>query len=284
MGFSFSGMIADITERCKYFFTRNTNIFIDHTLKCTVSREIKLGVVSDIEGAIDEAKKSALKLKQEDVEAIIIAGDNYENELIRHNPMFHEPNKLKQMKQGILPYVELDIPVYIIPGNHESSVIYKKAIREIRKIHKNLIDIHMKTIKKKDFAIVGFGGCFDFMITDPEGVVPGQKEYKKVKVMLQKVTKKPLLFVTHVPPKSRENIDFVPGYDHVGDSEIRKLMTCTKNIVNIHGHIHEQGGQFSYYKTNIAINVASITPFHNYRGSNTAILRMFNNKVLYEEI
>lgn len=284
MTVSFSGMMYDLVEKLKYFFTKKTSLFIDHTLQCTVSREIKIGIISDIEGAIDEAKRSAKKLKKEDVECIIVAGDTYENDLIRFSPLFPEKNKVKQMIEGLTPFAELNVPMYVIPGNHERKEYYMKALRLLRKKHKKVKDLNQKLITNKEYAIYGFGGCFDFMIVDPDGFIPTTSDYEKAKKTLQKIKNKPILFITHVPPKSRDDIDLIPGQEHIGDREIRKLMTCAKNIVNLHGHIHEQGGQFSYYKSNIAINVASITPYRNYRGSNTAILRLFNNKVLYEEL
>jgi Icc-related predicted phosphoesterase len=57
-----------------------------------------------------------------------------------------------------------------------------------------------------------------------------------------------------------------------------------RNIINIHGHIHEAGGKFVRYPAGIAINVAAVTDYSNPRGVNAGILTLTSTKVTYKEL
>lgn len=250
---------------------------------------IKIGVVSDIEGAIQNAQASAKKLKKENVDVVIISGDCYENESIRRNPVYpNSTNNLEEMIAGIKPYAEIGVPVFVIPGNHEKKDLYEKAIDKLKESYPNVFDIKDKSVDLKGFNIVGMGGYHDSRFTDSEGFLLEKGDYNKALNSLQKFQdqNEPTLFVTHSPPKSNSKIDYVNGVGNVGDLEIAKIMNnkSLDKIVNVHGHIHECGGNVAKYKSGIALNVASITSYMNQKGIHTPLLIINDNEVKYKEL
>ena len=244
---------------------------------------IKIGVVSDIEGAVKNAKESANKLKSQNLDAMIIAGDCYENEQIRRFPVYpNSTNNLKEMIKGIEPYAKLGVPVFIIPGNHEVQSVYKNAIKELQKDYPNVFDINKKSVDLEGVNLVGMGGYHDLRFLPRNGFLLNPSDYAKAEKNLEEfqIQKEPEIFITHGPPKSRTLIDFVQNAGHVGDLKIEKIMNSPdlENIINVHGHIHEGGGNFDKYKAGIAINIASITDYSNPKGFNTGVISIKNGR------
>lgn len=250
---------------------------------------IKIGIVSDIEGALNNARNSAKKLKEQNSDLVIIAGDCYENEKIRKNPIYpRSTNNLQEMIKGIELYAQLNIPVFVIAGNHERKKIYYKALKELKEKYPNIFDINKGTVDLKGFNIVGMGGYHDPRFTVKDGFLldnldydDGYKDLKQFQTQYE-----PTIFVTHGPPKSKTLIDYVEGVGNVGDENIRKIMNSDlKGIINVHGHIHEGGGNSNKYNSGIAINVAAITDFNNLKGANTGLISIDKNgEIKYQEL
>lgn len=249
---------------------------------------VKIGAVSDIEGAIDSAKKSAGKLKGKNLDAIIIAGDCYENEEIRRNPVYpNSTDNVQEMIDGITPYAELGIPVFVIPGNHEEQSIYNEAISTLRKKYPNIFDINGKSIDAQGVNLVGMGGYHDSRFITREGFLLNSSNYQTALKNLKGLQNQneTTIFITHSPPKANSRIDYVQGAGHVGDSNIATIMNSDlKDILNVHGHIHEGGRNSEDYSAGKAINVASITPFNNLQGYNTELITIKDGKVSCESI
>lgn len=245
---------------------------------------IKVGIVSDIEGAIPNANSSAKKLKKENIDAIIIAGDCYENENIRKNPLY--PNSVdnsEEMFEGIKPYAELGKPVFIIPGNHETQKVYSKTIKKLKKDYPNVFDINNKTIDLQGLNLVGMGGYHNQKFMPREGFETNYKKSKNALVEFQSQGEY-IIFVTHGPPKSNRKIDWVSGAGHVGDKNMAKILNRSdlEKIVNVHGHIHEGGRNADKFKSGYSINVSSITSYNNDKGSNTSELIFNKNNMDYK--
>jgi Icc-related predicted phosphoesterase len=250
---------------------------------------IKIGLVSDVEGAIGNAKSSAEKLKRVSVDAVIIAGDCYENENLRRNPSYpNSTNNSKEMFEGIKPYAELGVPVFVVSGNHETKEIYEKSIEKLKEFYPNVFDINDKSVDLKGLNIVGMGGYHDSRFISQNGFLLDDKNYDKAKESLENFQeqKEPSIFVTHGPPKSNSKIDYVYDVGHVGDNKISKILNNKnlENVVNIHGHIHEGGRNGTKYNSNVAINVASITDYNNSKGANTSELIFGGDKMKYKEL
>lgn len=250
---------------------------------------IKIGVVSDIEGAIENAKNSANKLKSQNLDAVIIAGDCYENERIRRNPVYpNSTDNLQEMIKGIEPYVKLGVPVFVIAGNHEVQSVYNKAIKKLQGIYPNVFNINKKAVDLDGVNIVGMGGYHHPGFTPKNGFLLSNSDYNRAEGDLNKfqIQKEPNIFVTHGPPKSKTLIDYVRGVGHVGDRNIQKIMDSSKleNIINVHGHIHEGGRNLDSYKSGIAVNIAAIIDYNNQKGANTGLISIRDGKSNYEEV
>ena len=251
---------------------------------------IKIGVVSDIEGAIENARNSAERLKKQNVDAVIIAGDVYENEGIRRNPVYpNSTDNLQEMFDGIEPYAQLNVPIFVISGNHEKRDIYDKGIKNLKEKYPNVFDINGKTVDLKEFNIVGMGGYHDPRFITRDGFLLKDSDYKKAFESLSKFQsqdiREPTVFVTHGPPRSRTRIDYVKGFGHVGDNKTKRIMNSElEGIINLHGHIHEGGGNSDKGNSSgISVNVASITDFIR-NGANTGLLTIKNSRVGYQEL
>lgn len=251
--------------------------------------EIKIGVVSDIEGAIENARTSANKLESENPDAVIIAGDCYENEGIRRNPVYpYSTDNLQEMIDGIEPYAELGVPVFVIAGNHEVQSVYNKAIAKLQEKYHNIFDINEKAVDLEGINIVGMGGYHDPRFMPKDGFLLTNSDYSRAGEDLDEFQsqEEPTIFVTHGPPKSKTLIDYVQGVGHVGDEKIQRIMNSSnlEDIVNVHGHIHEGGRNSAKYDAGTAVNIAAITRYNNQKGANTGLISIINGEVSYETV
>lgn len=248
---------------------------------------IKIGVVSDIEGAIENSKKVADKLKLENLSFIIIAGDCYENEKIRKNPLYpNSTDNVNEMILGIKPFLMLNVSVYVIAGNHEERSVYLKSIFELQKEHSNVFDITNKSVDLEGVNIIGIGGYHDSQFLALNGFLLGVEDYSRVVKELEKFKSQdePIVLVTHGPPLSDDEIDYVLGVGNVGDLRLNNILNKFDGILNVFGHIHEGGGKSVRYGSNITINVAAVTNYSTDNGSRGGIVEMHDGKISYRII
>jgi len=241
--------------------------------------KLKIGFVSDIEGALDNAADSALELEQEKVDFIVIAGDNYENENIRDALYPNSTDNVDEMIKGVEPYAKLGIPIFIIPGNHETKQVYDAAIKVLQEEYANVFDIRYNDADLIGINIVGMGGYHIRGFVEENGFLLTDKDYEnsKKKILEFRDQNEPTLFITHGPPLSESDIDLVSGVGNVGDEKIRDIMNSDiGEVINIHGHIHEGGRSFAEYKSGPAYNVAAITSYKNKNPANIGLLTLEN--------
>ena len=274
--------LNDETHALDEYVSQNFNSFLKDGV-------INIAVVSDIEGAIQNAKTSAKKLRNKNLDAIIIAGDNYENENIRKNPLFpHSTNNVQEMVNSIMPYAQLNVPVFVIAGNHERQSVYFKAIKQLQNVNPHVFDINQASVDLHGVNIVGMGGYHDPRFITPGGFQLKDKDYKIALRNLLDLQRQnePTIFVTHGPPNSHKTpIDYVARVGHVGDMQLSAiLMSGIGNIINVHGHIHEGGRNTEKYAAGIAINVAAITSYNNKKGTNIGLITISNGKFSYENV
>lgn len=252
--------------------------------------DFKVGVVSDIECEIENAKISATHLKLESIDMMLIAGDVYENEQLRGRASICPASidNVKEMVEGITPYAQLGVPVYVIAGNHEEQAVYKKAITQLNKQFPNVHDITKLSVDLEGLNIVGLGGYHHPRFTAPKGYLLKEGDYEWAYEQLQayQSQEEPILFVTHGPPFSKSRIDYVYGTGHVGDKNLTLIMNGDlDHIVNAHGHIHQGGGhQDTTYKAGTSINVASVTSFLNPRAPRTGIISFHGMETTYDVV
>ena len=251
--------------------------------------DIRLGIVSDIEAEYTLAKSAAQKLSKESIDAIVIAGDNYENERIRSKPVHpRSTDNVEEMIEGIKPFAELGVPVFVIPGNHETRSVYAKAIAKLRSEYPNVMDLHNASADLEGVNLVGMGGYHHPRFTTNNGFLLQKSDYEKALKSLSafQSQKEPTLFVTHGPPKSEDSqIDYVKGPGHVGDNNITAIMNSgLKNVVNVFGHIHEGGNHADLYGAGPAINVAAITDFMSKKSGNAVVVSFKDGKMGYKNL
>ncbi|MFP4118305.1 MAG: metallophosphoesterase [Candidatus Woesearchaeota archaeon] len=265
---------------------------IEYRLRYTTgpknNERMKIGIVSDIEGAIDNARRSAQKLKRENPDIIVIAGDCYENHRIRSAPMFpDETNKSRQMRRAIEPYAKIDVPVFVMPGNHEREDVYIDSLKKLKAKFPKVKDMHKKTHITKYISMIFLGGYHNPLMTEPRGFTIDESDYEWLHKKLKQLKKKgrPILFVSHGPPMSTGMLDFLPFFGNVGDEVISDIVSSFKgDMINLHGHIHEKSGEHYRFKDTISINISSITNFSNNRFPNTGVIDILDGKIVYKEI
>ncbi len=243
---------------------------------------VRIGVVSDLEGAVDNARKAADKLKGQNLDAIIIAGDVYENEQIRRNPVYPSSrDNVKEMVEGIKPFAELGIPVFVIPGNHETQDIYRRGINDLKKNYSTVVDISSGSIDAQGVNIVGLGGYHDRNFIAPGGYLIAPQDYERAGKELARLAQQneAVILVTHGPPRTDGKIDFVIGAGNVGDLKLNDLIP--KATINVHGHIHEGGGNSSLIGS-IALNAASVTDYNHPSAPNAALITISGLNASYE--
>ncbi len=251
-------------------------------------KTLKIGMVSDIEGDIEGAKKTAKKLKGEEPDLVVIAGDCYENDAIRSVPMFPgESNKQKQMRRCLEPYASIGTETFVIPGNHEKRKVYTNVINRLKRDHPKVRDMHLKTYVTDGVCMIFLGGYHNAMLSEPEGFILDETDYEWVHKTLKKLKKKekPIVLVSHGPPMSQGMLDFLPFFGNVGDEVLSDIISSFKgDLLNLHGHIHEKGGEQYKFKDTMAINVASVTKFSNPRRPNSSILEISEDRIRYREL
>jgi len=156
--------------------------------------QIKFGVVSDIHNKIEKAEKVAERFKKiEGLDAIIIAGDTAKTFLSLINF-----NEKKQIKDSLIPFLEIGKPVYVIAGNHETKNAYFSVMKRLAKQYDNLFDL--ATLKYADLKGVNIFGVSGGN-PSPIGGFSLEREINNVDNTVFNLDKDPVLMITHLPPR-----------------------------------------------------------------------------------
>jgi Icc-related predicted phosphoesterase len=241
--------------------------------------KINIGVVSDIEGALANAKTIAVKLGKQDLDALVIAGDSYREGSSRDD--------VQQMVNGLMPFVQLGVPTFVIPGNRETQSVYAAAMKKLQAQHPNVFDIRAHQVDLQGVNLVGMGGYHHPGFTTGGGFLLQAQDYKRAREQLAEFQpqREPTIFVTHGPPWASTRIDYAAGAGHVGDKNIKAVMDSSlKDIINVHGHIHEGGRGSDRYAAGPAYNVSAITSTNNPKGPNAGLITIVNGKASYRNI
>ncbi|MEM5878338.1 MAG: metallophosphoesterase, partial [Candidatus Aenigmatarchaeota archaeon] len=139
--------------------------FSDEEIFADFEKEVKFGLMSDIHNQVDKAKEISLLFKQRGVDGIIIAGD------INLSPFFRYNRKIEELNQifNVLNVVANNkMPVFVIPGNHESKKEYDSAIRKLK--NQNVIDmVKFRSVDLKEIQIVSLPGYQFENFVAPDG-------------------------------------------------------------------------------------------------------------------
>ena len=191
---------------------------------------MKLLIFTDLHGKKSDIRELKLKTKKHSPDLLICAGD-----------MTDFGHKLKNI---ISEFKSFNLPLIIIPGNHESN----EEINELSKKFKFIINIHRRSYQINNYVFFGFGeGGFSKESKELEKIIP------KFKKAIKKDDK--IIFVTHQPPY-KTKLDKLPS-SNAGSKSIRKFIEEVKPILAISGHLHENENKKDKIKKTLLINPGS---------------------------
>src|SRR3989344_2074835 len=126
--------------------------------------EIKLGIITDLEGNLTILNKLLEIFSKNNIDLLVLAGDI---------PSQKKNSLLNILKKSL----KLKIPIFIIPGSHESFDDYDKPIK---KLNNKLIIDGTKKLKTsfKDYDFVFLPGS-DYLAQTGQYVLSGKKRNKK---------------------------------------------------------------------------------------------------------
>tara|TARA_Y100000034_G_scaffold29323_2_gene35344 strand:- start:9081 stop:9689 length:609 start_codon:yes stop_codon:yes gene_type:complete len=180
---------------------------------------MKILAAGDIHGDINLAKSLAERAVKEEVDYVIICGD------ITYGDM--------STTHLIKPFVERNLKVFIIPGNHE-SIATTGFLSELYGI-KNL---HGYAISSNNVGVFGAGGATNVgpapIVTEEELFGLLDKGHDKIKDLQKKI------MVTHMHPSESlmgQLSEFVPP-----STAVKKAIDTFKPNILLCSHVHEAEG------------------------------------------
>jgi len=193
-------------------------------------RKTKILAVGDIHGDSGLVKRLAKKAEQENVDLVIFAGD-----ITLGN---------REMKNIIAPFQKINMPVLLIPGNHEGG----DTTDFLSQVYDNATNIHGYAFKKNDLGIFG-AGTVDWGRegkNSDEILKLLRRGHKYIKDQDKKI------MVTHMHHQGSKAEIF--GFK--GSKAVRKAIEEFHPDVLISAHIHEAGGLQEKIKNTFVINVS----------------------------
>ena len=207
------------------------------------NNEAVYGVISDIHGEVNKARFIAEELKKRNVEGIIVTGDIPKNEILRY-----DKNDSKEDKQEIIDSLEAvaesNLPVFVIPGNHESKSDYESALRILSERHSNIIDMtKYRIFDGDDVDFVSLPGYQDKRFVSSNGYYASPDEINNLGNLRNGLSDSVVL-ITHGAGKTNSINGPASLYDgkDVGDSLTSEVQQKYNIPFALVGHIHEAAG------------------------------------------
>ena len=231
--------------------------------------DIRLGVVNAIKDDSPETEANlndyTTRFKAADVDAIIVGGDTAYGE--------------DDIQTILSNLAKLDVPVYAVIGNAETTSAWNRAVRAAWTDHHNVINVDLVRVVNADgFSIVSLPGYYDKRFAS--NVAPCVYTPEDLKVLPQVISSGigSTIFLTHGPPRQdgKLAIDFTATAGNVGDPDLAEVLARTKVSFGIFGHIVEAGGRATDAtgKKEVKPLTVSDTLFLNPGSANSAPWRM----------
>lgn len=210
----------------------------------------KYGVISDIHGEVDKAKLFADEFKKLGVDGIIIPGDIPLNESLRYGGKDSRDDKI-EIFEVLSAIAKTELPIFVIPGNHERKKDYEQALSEVISEYPNVIDMtKFRVFDGDDVDFVSLPGYQTFKSGNRQ-FIPNDGYWAKPNFInatgkLREGLDDAVILITHGAGKTTGNGKAGPGTiyngEDVGDENTRKMMKKNNIPFAIVGHIHEAGG------------------------------------------
>ena len=206
------------------------------------------GVISDIHGEIERTEYFVRLLRERDIDAILVPGDLVKNEHLRYG-LADQRDDFDELAMVLAALGKSDLPVLLVPGNHERKDDWSTAIAAARKTYPNILDMaQYRRFDGDDADIVSLPG---YQIKQ----IPGRQfipddGFWATPTMIRNLGRlrdgldDPVVLLTHGPPYT----GLTPGPGMVqGGEDVGVVLTTTmmkeKAIpFAVVGHIHEAGG------------------------------------------
>jgi hypothetical protein len=145
------------------------------------------------------------------------------------------------LEESVKFLMKLNIPMLIIPGNHEIP----EDIKLLQKKHKNIINLHAGAYDFEDYTFFGWGtGGFSLIEEKFERTAEKfKKDFNR---------KRKLIFITHAPFYNTK-LDFL-SMGHRGCKSTRKFVEEMNPIIGICGHFHENFNKKDMIKKTLIMN------------------------------
>jgi hypothetical protein len=186
--------------------------------------ELKIIVISDIHGDVENLLSFLDKMKELTPDVIVCPGDFTDVNI---------PKGFSQEEIAKLIITELKtvkVPILAVPGN-----VDVKGVIDV--LEKENVSIHGRGKIIGEFGFYGYGGAktpFETSIEPSEeelrlGLTGAWKDVTSAKYKIQ---------VTHAPPEGTR-LDLIQSGIHVGSNTVRSFIELNTPLVAISAHIHE---------------------------------------------
>jgi len=187
---------------------------------------MKILAFVDLHGDSGFLKKIVKRAKQDDIDLVVCAGDF----TVFESGAGYILKTLNSIGK----------PVLLIPGNHETPEMTKKAEKEFE----NIVDLHEKMWKKDDYLFLGYG---------TGGFARQDARFRKVaREWRRKVKDEKIIMMMHGPPYGTK-LDEVMG-EKAGNKDFTMSIKRLIPKLVICGHLHENAGKLDFIGKTQVIN------------------------------
>ncbi len=138
-------------------------------------------------------------------------------------------------------FKDINKPLLIIPGNHESTDI----LQRITKKYNNIIFFHKAIYQLNDYLFIGYGGG---------GFSEEDRNFEQfIKKIEPELKDKKLILITHAPAYGTK-VDNIPSLGHRGCESYTNFIKKYKPMLHISGHLHETANKTDVIGKTLLIN------------------------------
>ena len=211
--------------------------------------EVSFGVIADPHGNFENVAVLSALMKQQGVNGIIFPGDLCNNETLRTGQEDSVPDK-KEIHDVLEVAAKTRLPIYVIPGNHETRPDYDSALAGLTRNYSNIVDMSKtRTYSNGGINFVSLPGYDTFKIPGRQfipdnGFFAKPEDIREISDLVQGLNG-PVVLIAHGPPKTpdgKRGIDTIYSGRNVGSKETDAAMKKAKIKHGTFGHIHEAGG------------------------------------------